>query len=81
MLPAVREGRILSIKMRIRAKYAGGVLRPDRPLPFLEGQEVELTTVPDLRDWVGVLSNPPKAGSVETQHQAPLDWAAKHVPR
>jgi predicted DNA-binding antitoxin AbrB/MazE fold protein len=67
--------------MRFRARFQDGVLKPDSPLPFREGEVVELDTVPDLREWIGVLPNPEGQSSVDAQHEAGEAWAEKYVPR
>jgi predicted DNA-binding antitoxin AbrB/MazE fold protein len=33
----------MSALLTVQAKYSGGLLKPMRPLPFAEGEEVEVT--------------------------------------
>jgi len=48
----------------VRARFAGGVLRPLDDLPLREGDEVTLT----------ILASEPPPGGTPEAHKAPGDW-------
>lgn len=60
---------------RLKAKYEGGMLKPDHSLDLPEGTEVTLLVIPPFRSFLGLLEEV-KEDSVTLQHKIKEMWGS-----